>query len=166
MKQQILNLKKKLLLVELPEGNNPNEFLLTWDSGDIFHSKLLEVDLIGKITDIAEEQFNQWVKDGSYMKTFWNYLKNDTHKSNQLQTAKDSFFSYLEKEGIYFENPIEKPIIEEYGYFDERDAEGHFYKSYWESEDGEETWSEAIHLWQEAEQKVWNRDNSYIFQIL
>jgi hypothetical protein len=155
MKQQILNLKKKLLIVELPEGAisvHLSEFYknkishYTKNSLHLIETRdnLLEsnVKLIGKLTDITEDQFQNWVD------------------------FKEIFFSYLEKEGIYFENQLDKPIMEEYGYCEDRDTEGHFHKGYWEPEDGEEKWQESINEWQEAEEKVWKLENTYLFEII
>jgi hypothetical protein len=44
--------------------------------------------------------------------------------------------------------------------------EGHLYKSYWEPQDGEEKWQESINEWWEAEEKVWNLNNTYLFEII
>jgi hypothetical protein len=137
MKQQILNLKKKLLIVE--------------ESKQGLYQKIPKAKKIGKLTDIKEEQFKELSLIG------W---------SISFAFAKDFFFSYLEANGIYFENPVEKPIMEEYGYCEDRDAEGHLYKSYWEPQDGEEKWQESINEWWEAEEKVWSKDSCYIFEII
>jgi hypothetical protein len=143
MKQQILNLKKKLLLIEIG-GELSTEFLAIMNEHGM-------AEILGKLTDITEEQFREWALIG------W---------SISFAFAKDFFFSYLEANGIYFENPVEKPIMEEYGYCEDRDAEGHLYKSYWEPQDGEEKWQESINEWWEAEEKVWSKDSCYIFEII
>jgi len=164
MKQQIIKLKKKLLLVELPEGYDT---VYLEDNKKLFYKNLYmegvgaphiiwlleESKKIGKLTDITEEQFEKWV-DGIQRddyELFWKYTK--PKDGYWLETAKESFFSKLEAEEIYFSNPHDKP-------------EDHFYTSYWEKENGEQEWNEAISEWQEAESKVWNKDNTYIFEIL
>ena len=67
--------------------------------------------LLGKPSEIKEEDAEELVKTGSYTTTFWNYKTNDTHKSNQLRTATESLLSALEKE-ILWENPYGKEPIE------------------------------------------------------
>ena len=54
-------------------------------------------EIIGKISNILKDEdvCKGLVKEGSYMKTYHNYITNDTHKSNQLPTATKSFSSYL-----------------------------------------------------------------------
>ena len=91
MKQQIIELKKKLLLVELPEG--------------AINVKGFDYKLIGKLNDITEERFKQWVEsfethNGIEYKNYGNY------GIKMLQTAKASFLSKLKANGIYFENKI------------------------------------------------------------
>lgn len=51
------------------------------------HMKLFkgEWNLLGKLSEITEEQSKKIVRTGSYRNTFWNYIANDTHKSNQLK---------------------------------------------------------------------------------
>jgi hypothetical protein len=168
MKQQILNLKKKLLIVELPEGTSNVQVIYgnnVWyaiyggcpkwfDELDI---KIARVKaLIGKLTDIAEEQFagfvsNKWMlttnsdnvlRYKDYMAIFDPYDKS---------TAKESFFSYLEKEGVYFENPLNHHVL-------------HLSDPVTESQ--EDKIADVALKWQEAEQKVWKLENTYLFQIL
>lgn len=145
MKQQILNLKKKLLIVELE----------TFDPVKMIHEKNVsyfgqKMQLIGKLTDITEEQFKEWVEStvcyigsSEHTECYYNY-----HKGSPFSTAKESFFSYLESQGFYFSNPLGKkpdgtPIL-----FSQRNG--------------------ALELleWQEAEEKVWSKDNCYIFEII
>jgi len=50
------------------------------------------------------------VHEGSYFKTFKNYITNDNHKSNQLNFATDAFISAVESKGFHWlENPIKHP---------------------------------------------------------
>jgi hypothetical protein len=230
MKQAILSLKKKLLMVELLEGatdieicpdcsgdgietcHNPDHGFLSGVLGgvcgantsacpccghsqdhkmrgkcytckgtgqvskDEFGAYLDEfspenyhqIKLKGKLTDITEEQFaliNPKTLNSHGELVYPSYY-DSVGSCIGLDSAEESFFSYLEAQGIYFENKLEKPIMEEYGYCEDRDAEGHFYKSYWEPQDGEEKWQESINEWQEAEQKVWNKDLIYVFEII
>lgn len=50
---------------------------------------------VALVSDIPEPVFSKIVDPGSYIGTFWNYIKNDTHKSNQLRSGKNSFYSKL-----------------------------------------------------------------------
>lgn len=149
MKQAILNLKKKLLLIELPEGAKDIKISTL---GDIIFktSGTKEVvwladdrvvrKCIGKLTDIRESQFAKWVEE--FEGRFENY--ESLHYTSpgsefNLLTAKESFLSYMESVGVYFKNPL-------------ADYEGqmkNFRKQF-----------------EEAEEKVWQLSQTYIFQIL
>ena len=151
MKQQIIELKKKLLLVELPEG--ANRLQIFHDIGrpyiSYFHKDgstdrfYLEEDVkvIGKPTDITEQQFEEWV-DTNGITGYYNYVKG----ACCCNTAKESFFSKLEAEEIYFSNPIQKP-----GATDHK---------------GMKDLNKRLDKYYEAEKKVWNRNNTYVFEIL
>ena len=155
MKQQIIEgLKKKLLLVELPEGATDIEISVL---GDIMYRHKLGLDilwqsngsgvknLVGKLTDITEEQFSEWVKECDEL-TFEGHAFEDYNGTSICDTAKESFFSKLEAEGIVFENPIKKP-----GATDHK---------------GMKDLNEKLDKYYEAEKKVWNRNNTYVFEIL
>ena len=51
------------------------------------------VKLVHKLT---EEDWKEVVDWGSYINTYKNYITNDNHKSNQLQTATESGKSLME----------------------------------------------------------------------
>lgn len=92
MKQQIITgLKKKLLLVE-----RDGVLFQTWR--DIYDTR----PLIGKLTDIKEEQFADF-----------SYEMKDSSYPFERTTAKESFFSKLESLKIYFENKTKKPSVNE-----------------------------------------------------
>jgi len=82
MKQKVIEgLKKKILLVYEQE-----------DSGFIESIKKdLSLTYIGKLTDIKEEKFGEFV---------------DHPNSLTYRTAKESFFSALESHGVYFKNKL------------------------------------------------------------
>jgi hypothetical protein len=145
MKQQILNLKKKLLIVELPEGAYNvkvrfSKFLTLFKP----YSKVVErfddfdIKLIGKPTDLTEEQFKECVEVKYDGVPFWFF------------NAEESFFSSLESQGIYFKNPYGK-----YKPTRKAESDGTLQTLNWQQE-----------RWQEVEQKVWNRDNTYLFEII
>ena len=56
--------------------------------------------IIGKFSELTNEQCEEFVELGSYYGTYWNYETNDNHKSNQLRSAKESLKSRLKSEGI------------------------------------------------------------------
>jgi len=155
MKQQILNLKKKLLIVELPEGaSNIRAY-----NGSIHYDILINTEaptnllakvknLIGKLTDITEEQFKEWVESFG-QNGYMNYLSGSQYSELLKSTAKESFFSYLEKEGIYFENPLgEELILNEDNLWGNAEQDTQVFAAL----------NYQIDKWQEAEQKVWNKN--------
>ena len=144
MKQAILNLKKKLLLVEFPTLEIREDVAVK--------------SLIGKLTDIKEQQFGEWVfrskirtyKDyGHIGKKYDKFGLIDALLEMKFKTAKESFFSYLESQGIYFSNPLgKKPFVSVFDINPDSVVRKEYYK------------------WEEAEQKVWNKNNCYVFQII
>ena len=148
MKQQIIELKKKLLLVELPEdatnlklkyGKN-----LTYSRQHSIVAELFDfkIVLIGKLTDIKEEQFAEWVEHE--FDTFRDYRHEDSIGSFMLNTRKESFFSALEANEVYFE-------ANEY-YFNGCNIVGSYKKH--------------IEFWQEAQEKVWDINRVWLFEVL
>ena len=55
-----------------------------------------EIKFLGVVKDLAEEDWRKVVDWGTYVLTFKNYITNDNHKSNQLQTATESGKSLME----------------------------------------------------------------------
>lgn len=186
MKQAIIELKKKLLLVELPEQINGDDVSVIHNQDDYdqlefqypthefrglqcydcgYLPKGNNYKPIGKLTDITEEQFHKWsgsyewedapegskyaykdYKDGKETDEYWDMYPFDT--------AKESFFSKLEAEGIYFENPLGEELMKWNKYESIHKKIPHTPYSLYKKD------------WQEAQEKLWNRDNTYIFEIL
>ena len=143
MKQQIIEgLRKKLLLVKIEH----------FDPVTIIHEKTVsyfgqKLNLIGKLADLTEKQFESWV-DTNGITGYYNYVKG----AFCCETAKESFFSKPHKEGIYFENQLgKKPHL---GMFIEQ--RGNILEDY----------DKAFKQWQEAQEKVWNRSNTFLFEII
>lgn len=147
MKQAILNLKKKLLLVELPEDATNvklrfNRFLTYVKPFSKVVQKFDDnIELIGKLTDITESQFAELV-DRFYNGGYRDYKdKNsfypDADTDNFFLSAKESFFSYFESQGVLFENPLADSIS-----------------------------APDIEEWKEEQEKVWILSNCYLFEIL
>lgn len=111
-------LKKDLLIVELPRKSDLEIFPNSIEIYNQFTGQEETIKgsytLLGSPDEIKEEDAKELVKTGSYTTTFWNYKTNDTHKSNQLRTAKESLLSALESE-IYWENP--EPKLSDLEYF-------------------------------------------------
>lgn len=157
MKQQIIpGLKKKLLLVEFPEGASKIEISVL---GDIMFEKGSSLDvlwlpddilvkkLIGNLTDIKEEQFTEYVE--KEFDTFRDYTQEDSVGSFVVNTAKESFFSKLEADGIYFENhlsefPTKKNTGLEYGM----------------------EYISKVASWEEVQEKVWDKERTLLFEIM
>jgi hypothetical protein len=172
MKQQILNLKKKLLMVELPGQINGTDVSINHSQDDydqlefqypthefrglqcydnICLPKENNYKSIGKLTDITEEQCKEWVevKRISFGKIFYHDYQNKSEWLYVKGTAKESFFSHLEKEGVYFSNPLDW------------EKKAYFLKG------SENSWGhDDLKRWQEAEEKVWDKNRTYIFDII
>ena len=145
MKQQILNLKKKLLIVELDGNSSINDSVI---QSITEHGLMKEV---GKLTDITEQQFAEWVdnNDEYGVVMFKNYTTKSAPYYDEQLTAKESFFSYLEANGVCFENKLGKqPYVSIFDIYP--DSPANILRT----------------DWQEAEQKVWNREQTCLFQIL
>jgi hypothetical protein len=161
MKQQILNLKKKLLIVELPEGCLlPNVikgsilYYYVEVKQDVDYCSLPEGNYkeIGKLTDIKESQFAEWVEAYTSLENRFRNYTTPAYIEFLMKTAKESFFSKLQADEIYFENPLgKKPHL---GMFIEQ--KGNCVKDY----------DKAFNEWREAQQKVWDINRCWIFEIL
>jgi hypothetical protein len=73
-------------------------------------------------------------------------------------TAKESFFSYLESQGVYFENPFGKiePELSEDDLWGNAEQDTQVFAAL----------NYQIDKWQEAEDKVWKLNNTYLFEII
>ena len=157
MKQStITGLKKKLLLVELPKGCS--KFVIK----DYSYSglwlmavnkelncpkiKVPNIKEIGKLTGIKEEQFEELVPEPK--KLFGGKRFNYKKGANVANTAKQSFFSKLESLEIPFENP--------FGEYPTKHNTGLEY--------GMEYIGKQAR-WEEAQEKVWDLNNCYLFEI-
>lgn len=74
----------------------------------------IKVEYIGTITadSIFDFDASKYVSKGSYATTFCNYETNDNHKSNQLNTAEESFISLLKANDIVAPKGMKILIIE------------------------------------------------------
>ena len=153
MKQQIIELKKKLLLVELPEGivaPEKSDNICIIQDIICFRTSNMKPTLrsFGKLTDITESQFTELVSG------VIEYGKQENHP---IWTAKKGFFSKLTEDKIYFENPLgEKPVLDK--------------ESLWGNPEQDTQVFAALNYqmdkWQEAQQKVWDINICWIFEIL
>lgn len=162
MKQQIIELKKKLLLVELPEDtiqigysmfdNKGNCYLeyYTNDKRCIKTRIVLNMDSKNyKLTDITESQCEQWVEAYTSLENKFRNYTTPAYIEFLMKTAKESFFSYLERQGILFSNPL--------GEFPTKQNTGLEYGMEYISK---------VQNWEEAESKVWDINKCWIFEIL
>jgi hypothetical protein len=165
MKQQIIELKKRLLLVELPKGYVvvsvfPSKRTLTmWnENGQYITEKLdFDVDEIGKLTDITDNQCEEWVESYTSLENRFRNYTAPAYIEFLMKTAKESFFSYLESRGVVFENPLgEKPVLDK--------------ESLWGNPEQDTQVFAALNYqmdkWQEAQQKVWDINRCWGFEIL
>ena len=147
MKQKVIEgLKKKILLVDEQEDSSFIESI----------KKDFSLTYIGKLTDIKEEKFGEFV---------------DHPNSLTYHTAKESFFSKLQVEGIYFENKYEKPNKKD---FELNPNNEHQRAMIIEDKRGQKpTWQsifyknyqDKLKKWQEAQSKVWNLGKTYLFIV-
>jgi hypothetical protein len=82
------------------------------------------------------------------------YGKQENHP---IWTAKKGFFSKLTEDKIYFENPLgEKPVLDKESLWGspEQDTQAFAALNY------------QIDKWEEAESKIWNINQCYLFEIL
>lgn len=156
MKQAIIELKKKLLLVELPEGAiniRTNRSMIFYKvSRHLYqYSTGFKIYLVGKLTDITEEQFEQWVEWNEESQYYKDYRKEGWQGDI---TVYESFFSYLESNRIYFESQdtLDKPNRDDYDF-------GHGHNE-------AELYNKHLKSWQEAQEKVWDINNCWIFEII
>jgi hypothetical protein len=157
MKQQIIELKKRLLLVELPKGYvvvsvfPPKRTLTIWnENGQYITEKLdFDVDEIGKLTDITDNQCEEWVESYTSLENRFRNYTAPAYIEFLMKTAKESFFSYLERQGILFSNPL--------GEFPTKQNTGLEYGMEYISK---------VQNWEEAESKLWDINRCWIFEIL
>lgn len=101
MKTLELKLKKDVIIVQPEETGNINYWVTIYSD---------EWEFICLGSELTEEIASELVDEGSYFKTFKNYITNDNHKRNQLKFAIESFISAVESKGFYWlENPISRP---------------------------------------------------------
>jgi hypothetical protein len=173
MKQKIITgLKKKLLLVELPEGAYEIRFSvklknhLIYRVGETFSDAInLEEDnynFIGKLTDIKEEEFTELVErfNNGAVRNYKEKIPFDPSDdlANFCLTAKESFFSKLEADGIYFKNQLgETPVT----------IEKKYYKLYPGGKKAAQAFNEKENnAWQEAQSKVWDKNRCWLAEVM
>lgn len=133
------NLKRECVLVELPEGHTLEDYVGETDEIGL-------PNLLGKFTDLREENFEGLVEREEFVKGhrslgFRNY---NGSKYDWFGTARESFISAIEAEGWYVNgNPYKKLL--------ERTASN------------EEEALAIMGLVNEAQEKVINLGNCYLF---
>lgn len=151
MKQHKLNLKKELLIIEFPEGARDLKvfhdivrpyisYFVKSDTARLYLEE--DAELIGKLTDITEDQFKEWVKDKDSL-GYWDYYTGFA----PVDTAKESLFSKMESEGILFKNPFKKPADDDFSFYTDKNIS-------------------VQEEWQESQSKVWDINRTYLFLII
>lgn len=146
---------KELLLVELPEGANRIHVFNDNDNSYISYFKGVDTGrhyidfkavLIGKLPEVTEEQYKTLVTKVMNNQHYQSYNYKSPNE-RWTKTAKESFFSALTANGILFENPLGSH------------PDNWIYKT------------EAMHMkntdisaWQSAQEKVFNIDNTFLFE--
>lgn len=120
--------------------------------------------LIGKLPEVTEDQYSKLVEKCGKSQ-FVDHVLFRGHLHNCVDTAKESFFSKLASENIYFSNPLgEKPKLEpeccgklrQFRFDEPPECCGL-------PEPTEESVI-AYQQWQSAQEKVFNIDNTYLFE--
>ena len=159
MKQQIIELKKKLLLVELPEGivaPEKSDNICIIQDIICFRTSNMKPTLrsFGKLTDITESQCEEWVEWIEEPQYYRDYRKEGWQGDI---TAKESLFSYLESRGVVFENPLgEKPVLDKGSLWGNPEQDTQVFAAL----------NYQIDKWEEAESKIWDINRCWIFEIL
>lgn len=154
MKQKTITTDKAtLLLVELPEGitevTNTGKRLAIPDRKGGHHFFKGNWQILGRLPDITEEQASQLFGRNIIFKLYQYDI--DTFPY-MFTTGLEAFNGLLEANGIMFENPLGK-------------IHPHHpnYTGIAESIDG---YLDRSDEWKEAQQKVWDRNRTYIFKQL
>ena len=105
MKTTSLTLKRKVLVIELPESRN------TFDDLTFLNSETKGYTLLGSPDDLKEEDVIDLVeREGENHPSYQGeWFSNYKDEECMFETAIESFNSALEKE-IYWENPFENKI--------------------------------------------------------
>lgn len=161
MKSTILNIKKRVLVVEYIDKKEAELDLQT-------HKAFPESDktiicLGSELTDdIAEKLVIEMVDDCDCI-YYIDYTRFDDPDSC-CWTPVQSFISAIEATGYYWgKNPIEEPTIEKYGWYA---SESPYEDSGWMHEEGEEKYYEELKAFHEAESKTFHPSQTLIFEIL
>lgn len=108
IKTKIIETSKSKILVV---GVLPERFLFDSMSQMIFFNHTEEVDmpqgnwqLLGRLSKLSEEQFSQVVESFGEHNGYRNYLSSSQFTELLKKTAKDSFLSLLEANGVVLEN--------------------------------------------------------------
>lgn len=59
-----------------------------------------DLEIIGKLSTLEDKDLKKFIKFGSCIDTYHNYTTNDTYKSNQLHSIRESFKSLLKVNNI------------------------------------------------------------------
>ena len=172
MKQIILNLRKTLVLVELPEGATHfgyscghDGIYIQWDDGQIDEFE----GCIGEhgednISDNPRDEFKRIGRFNSTPESYWEGVVHeeeneysadviqyrDYNGTSVYDTAKESFISAIEAEGWLLENPYgeKEPII------DDPDPNSQYYGSQ----------MDLVIEWNHWQSKIINLNNVWVFE--
>lgn len=159
MKSTILNIKKRVLVVEIPSEiiySTPKEQLT-----EIVKEKLnlKDIALLGLGSELSEEIAKGLVE---YDELFKSYIFYKDTVPTQNKTALDSFISAIEALGFHWkDNPEgEKPNKEDYIFEDHPELAGN------PKEYNEMAYLVDIGEWQESESKTFHPEQVILFEIL
>lgn len=142
----LTNLKRECVLVELPEGHALEDYLDEYD-------EIKLPNLLGKFTDLNEGDFEALVEEEENWYSHLPQYK-DYYGTMACNTARESFLSAVEAEGRYTDNPFgEYPEVDKEDLWDSPEQDSQVYAAL----------QYQIDKWQEAQEKVINLSNCYLF---
>ena len=161
MKSTILNIKKRVLVVEIPRLsdyefiNRDSKYLRVGNEEiNLNISTFSKINLICKGSELSEDIAKNYVL--SYSVNYEFVFKDHEGDDYGCETALDSFISAIESNDFYWKNnPIEEPDFSDGTYDDNGfgDVDKRRYKT-------------DLSEWQEAESKTFNPEQTLIFEIL
>lgn len=152
-----LELKERLLIVELPEDYTFNTYADKLTICNEINKPVALIrgkwELICKGSELTEEVAEGFVEESKYMNqdSESGWIDYKVYPDGLILNPLESFISAIEAQGYYWgENTIKEPIENDYNLGDIHS--GFFHKKYNE--------------WQEAESKTFNLSKTLIFEIL
>lgn len=173
MKTLELELNKRLLIVEAPEGeltaigNDKEVHYAIKKYGKESYIKIANGKthkLICKGSELTDGKIRHYLHESIYSGLFAHYVKDIPVNTYCYNSALESFISAIEAKGYYWKDvPWDFPLVEDYGYQTSSSPE---VERGWMYEGGEEKYHEVLKAYEEAESRTFNPEKTIIFEII